>query len=130
MKFCLVLATVVIGEQVYEMIPQTFPTRDAFSIERYLTDPKICTKIERVEDDSNGYGIHLSVSSKAVAGMVWLEWRRDEIEGHFDDNVFWLLPEHSKSVIYHGKGKRPDPISENDLQVKSLYDVVRCQPAK
>ncbi|KAG9067507.1 hypothetical protein KI688_012290 [Linnemannia hyalina] len=133
--FCLVLATVVIGgqegiEQVYEMLPQTFPTRDAFSIERCLTDPKICTKIERVEDHSNGYGIHLSISSDAVVGMVWLEWRRDEIEGHFDDNVFWLLPEHPKSVIYHGKGKRPDSILESDLQVKSLYDVVRCLPAK
>ncbi|KAG0077007.1 hypothetical protein BGZ90_007874 [Linnemannia elongata] len=128
--FCLIFATVVItGQegvgQVYEMLPQTFPARDAFSIEHCLTDPKVCTKIERVEDHSNGYEIHLSVSSKAIAGMIWLEWRRDEIGGHFDDNVFWLLPEHPKSVIYHGKGKRPDPILESDLQVKSLYDVVR-----
>ncbi|KAK5809879.1 glycoside hydrolase superfamily [Linnemannia elongata] len=129
--FCLIFAAVVItGQegvgQVYEMLPQTFPARDAFSIEHCLTDPKICTKIERVEDHSNGYEIHLSVSSKAIAGMIWLEWRRDEIGGHFDDNVFWLLPEHPKSVTYHGKGKRPDPILESDLQVKSLYDVVRC----
>lgn len=133
--FCLVLATVVIGgqegvDQVYEMLPQTFPTRDAFSIEHCLTDPKICTKVERVEDHSNGYAIHLSVSSEAVAGMVWLEWRHDEIEGHFDDNMFWLLPEHPKGVIYYGKGKRPDPILESDMQVKSLYDVVRYCPAK
>lgn len=133
--FCLALATVVVSGQegekeVYEMLPQTFPTRDAFFIEHCLTDPKICIKIERVEDHSDGYAIHLSVSSEAVAGMVWLEWRRDNIEGHFDENVFWLLPEHPKSVIYHGKGKRPDPILESDLQVKSLYDVVRYFPAK
>ncbi|KAG0296205.1 hypothetical protein BGZ96_010000 [Linnemannia gamsii] len=129
---CLVLATAVIDgfddeSQVFEMLPQTFPTRDALLIESSLTDPKISIKIERVEvsKDSHEYDIHLRVSSEAVAGMVWLDWKQDETKGHFDDNALWLLPGYPKSIIYHGTGKRPDPISESDLQIKSLFDVVR-----
>ncbi|KAF9156128.1 hypothetical protein BG015_007170 [Linnemannia schmuckeri] len=131
--FCLVLATVVINEsdgmeQVFEMLPQTFPTRDAFPIESCLSNPKISTKIERVEEHpkgGHGYDIYLSVSSEAVAGLVWLEWKQDEIVGHFDDNAFWLLLEQPKSIIFHGTGERPDPILDSDLQIKSLFDVVR-----
>jgi hypothetical protein len=128
----LILATAVIDgfddkQQVFEMLPQTFPTRDAFPIESFLTDPKISTKIERVEvsRDGHGYDIHLSVSSEAVAGLVWLDWKQDEIKGHFGDNALWLLPGHAKSIIYHGTGRRPDAILESDLQIKSLFDVVR-----
>lgn len=128
---CLILATAVIDGfddecQIFEMLPQTFPTRDAFPIESSLTDPKISTKIERVEvsKDGHGYNIHLSVSSETVAGLVWLDWKQDEAEGHFDDNALWLFPGYPKSIIYHGTGKRPDPISESDLQIKSLFDVV------
>ena len=129
---CLIVTHAIIGvtlaSLVVNMLPQVFPVRDPLPIESNLTDPKISTKMERVQIISNGlgYDISLSIRSEAVAGFVWLEWKADEIEGHFSDNAFWLLPALSKNIIFHGIGKRLSIIVDSDLQVKSLFDVVRC----
>ncbi|KAF9923389.1 hypothetical protein FBU30_006545 [Linnemannia zychae] len=130
---CLILATAVIDEsdgsqKVFEMLPQTFPSRNAFPIASYLTNPNISIKIEHVNEiGSESFDIHLIVSSEKVAGLVWLEWMQDEMKGHFDDNALWLLPDQPKDVIFHGLGKRPTLIKESDLQIKSLFDVVRIK---
>ncbi|KAF9088765.1 hypothetical protein BGX29_000111 [Mortierella sp. GBA35] len=129
---CLIVARAIVGitlvNLAVHMLPQVFPVRDALPIESCLADPKISTKVERVQETSNGpgYDIHLSIRSEAVAGLVWLEWKADDMEGHFSDNALWLLPGLSKNIIFHGTGKKPSTIADSDLQVKSLFDVVRC----
>ncbi|KAF9135047.1 hypothetical protein BGW39_004923 [Mortierella sp. 14UC] len=136
---CLILATAKLdgsddGQHGFQMRPQTFPTRNPLQLTTCLTDPRVFTEIIRVENDSDGvqYDVFLRVSSDTVAGLVWLEWKHDELEGHFDDNAFWILPGQPKDIVFHGTGKRPVNWAAKDLQVKSLFDVVRCNtlPAK
>ncbi|KAG0018478.1 hypothetical protein BGZ80_007112 [Entomortierella chlamydospora] len=35
-------------------------------------------------------------------GIVWLEWSESKMEGYFEENAFWLLPQEPKRVIYYG----------------------------
>ncbi|KAG0276044.1 hypothetical protein BGZ95_008085 [Linnemannia exigua] len=132
---CLILATATLdesdgGHHVFGMRPQTFPIREAFQIASCLADPQISTEIIRIVNDLNGgqYDIVLRLSTEAIAGLVWLEWKHDELEGHFDDNALWILPGHPKDVVFHGTGKQPDSWVAKDLHVKSLFDVVRFAP--
>ncbi|KAF9906249.1 hypothetical protein EC991_000812 [Linnemannia zychae] len=131
---CLILATAELDgsndeQRIFEMRPQTFPTRDPFQIATCLINPEISTDIVQVENDSDRgqFDVSLRLSSNMVAGLVWLEWKHDELEGHFSDNAFWILPGQPKDIVFHGIGKRADSLAVNDLHVKSLFDVVRCK---
>ncbi|KAG9320205.1 hypothetical protein KVV02_005705 [Mortierella alpina] len=121
------------SDETIAMLPQIFPCRSAFPIAAGLqkTDPGISVSpfgLRQDEDTSaTSFEIHITLQSTAVAGLVWLEWTRDDIVGHFQENAIWLLPCQPKSIVFYGSGEAPSNIQESELQVKSLYDAVRCE---
>ncbi|KAF8985953.1 hypothetical protein BGZ46_000039 [Entomortierella lignicola] len=78
------------SKEVFEMLPQTFPARDPFPLNCLEIDLKIEIKEFAVEKESFGeyYQVVFKLQSSALAGIVWLEWNRDEIEGYFEENAF------------------------------------------
>ncbi|KAF9952916.1 hypothetical protein BGZ70_000430 [Mortierella alpina] len=97
----------------------------------HRTDPNISVshfELRQNEDTSTtSFEIHVELNTPALAGLVWLEWARDDVAGHFQDNAIWLFPCHAKPIVFYGSGKAPCNLQKSDLQVKSLYDVVRCE---
>ncbi|KAF9933584.1 hypothetical protein BGZ65_004059 [Modicella reniformis] len=113
-------------KEVFEMLPQTFPVRDAFPLDCLQHDPKIVIKSFEVLGSASeaNYLVRIVLQSSATAGLVWLEWTRDEIEGYFGDNSFWLHPEEPREIAFYGKGEKGAlDIRDGDLQIKSLFDV-------
>lgn len=114
--------------EFFEMLPQTFPVRDAFPLDCLQRDPMIVVKQFEVLRDvpESTYLVRIVLQSSAIAGLVWLEWAKDEMEGHFSDNSFWLLPEEPREVVFSGKTDMSD-IQESDLRIQSLWDVAKTQ---
>ncbi|KAF9204681.1 hypothetical protein BGZ49_005003 [Haplosporangium sp. Z 27] len=115
------------SKEVFEMLPQTFPARDPFPLNCLEIDPKIEIKEFAVEKESFGeyYQVVFKLQSSALAGIVWLEWNRDEIEGYFEENAFWLLPQEPRRIIFHGSGNvKTTEIQENYLLIKSLANAL------
>ncbi|KAF9403921.1 hypothetical protein BGX21_007490 [Mortierella sp. AD011] len=126
-------ATVVTGgrKEVFEMLPQTFPTRDAFPLNCLEIDPRVSIDEFSVEKgpSSEGYRVFITLRSSALAGMVWLEWSESKMEGYFEENAFWLLPQEPKRVIYYGWDNIDIiRIEEDLLGIKSLASALRCSP--
>ncbi|KAF9110346.1 hypothetical protein BGX27_006478 [Mortierella sp. AM989] len=127
----LLLAIATVGgndsEEVFEMIPQTFPNRDAFPLACLEIEPKIEIGDFSVEKGfNNNYRVLITLRSAAAAGMVWLEWDGDRVEGYFEDNAFWILPQEPRQIIFHGKSDEGFiEAREGLLQIKSLASVLQ-----
>ncbi|KAI7817937.1 glycoside hydrolase superfamily [Gamsiella multidivaricata] len=129
----LLLATAKITSKVcnktYEMLPQIFPVRDPFLLACLKKDPGISVVELVVREGAlrSEYQIHITLQSLSIAGFVCLEWDRDGVEGYFDENAFWLLPEEPKAIIFYGKGDMSAvDTQKSDLQIRSLSDALHC----
>ncbi|KAI8362914.1 glycoside hydrolase superfamily [Mortierella sp. GBAus27b] len=117
-------ATVETADEVsvFGMLPQTFPVREAFPLECLPRGPMITISsfqdVQGVPDDRRM--VQITLQSSAIAGLVWLEWTSDEIEGYFTENAFWLYPEEPRLIVFHGKAK--GDIRVEDLKIRSLAD--------
>ncbi|KAF9358556.1 hypothetical protein BGX34_008886 [Mortierella sp. NVP85] len=111
--------------ETFEMLPQTFPVRDAFPLDCLQCNPVIAIKQFEVLRDvpEATYLVRIVLQSSAIAGLVWLEWAKDEIEGHFSSNSFWLLPGEPREIVFFGRTDASD-IQEEDLQMRSLWDTL------
>jgi hypothetical protein len=111
--------------ETFEMLPQTFPVRDAFPLDCLQCNPMIAIKQFEVLRDvpEATYLVRIVLQSSAIAGLVWLEWARDEIEGHFSSNSFWLFPGEPREIVFSGRTDVSD-ILEEDLQMRSLWDAL------
>ncbi|KAF9999739.1 hypothetical protein BGZ79_006663 [Entomortierella chlamydospora] len=126
-------ATVVTGDrkEVFEMLPQTFPTRDAFPLNCLEIYPRISIDEFSVErgPSTGGYRVFITLRSSALAGIVWLEWSESKMEGYFEENAFWLLPQEPKRVIYYGWDNVDiTRVKEGLLGIKSLASALQCSP--
>ncbi|KAG0308074.1 hypothetical protein BGZ98_009058, partial [Dissophora globulifera] len=116
------------GHEVFEMLPQVFPVRNPIPLDLLKIQPRIEVEELLVQGDPHAQTTqtHITLRSLDIAGFVWLEWQRDEIEGHFSENAFWLLPQQPRRVVFYSEGKESVAnIQKTDLQIKTLSDVLK-----
>ncbi|KAF9193544.1 hypothetical protein BGZ51_009539 [Haplosporangium sp. Z 767] len=118
------------SKHVFEMLPLTYPSRDALALELFSVDPRRIT-LDSIDVQEGLEGVRYQVSivvfSSAVVGLVWLEWKREDIEGYFSENAFWLFPGYPKTIVFYGEGSVLVGLQKNDLHIKSLADVLQAE---
>ncbi|KAG0046825.1 hypothetical protein BGZ83_008003 [Gryganskiella cystojenkinii] len=112
--------------RMVEMLPQTWPTRDAFALSNLRQDPKIRVSDFRISasNTKGSYQLLITLVAEQVAGFVWLSWTDPQIGGYFSENAFWMLPGVPQDVLFYGR-ESGDVQHQDQLLVRSLFDVYK-----
>ncbi|KAG0256528.1 hypothetical protein BG011_004450 [Mortierella polycephala] len=118
------------SKHVFEMLPLAYPSRDALALEIFSYDPNgITLESIDVQEDLEGarYQVSIVLSSSAITGLVWLEWKCEDVKGYFSENAIWLFPGYPRTIVFYGKGSGLVGVQKGDLHIKSLADVLQAE---